>query len=257
MASGVDGQAVFCKRTTLGTNNDLEERLMAMLYRHHVEFAVGHGVSVHAEVAKDSPDRATSIETVIVPTYEVPRTTPPTEEDADENPAFGKLAGLVLDMKVLAEADAKTLPKQLEPLVTAYRDWIDREEAKLKDPKEGLAQFGDAGRVAIDNCRLTLKRIEEGLELLTKDAKAFEAFQFMNRAMWLQRTHSIYCRAGSPGRAARFRQGHRRAAEPQLATVPDRVHPAQPAGRHEARSPRTWRRPRSLGRPALLPHGRR
>ena len=192
VASGVDGQAIFCKRTTLGSNNDLEERLMAMLYRHHVEFAVGHGVSVHAEVAKDSPDRAVSIETVVVPTYEVPRTTPPTEEDADENPAFGKLAGLVLDMKLLAEADTKKLQKLLEPLVTAYRDWIDREEAKLSDPKEGLAQFGDAGRVAIDNCRSTLKRIEEGLELLTKDSKAFEAFQFMNRAMWLQRTHSIY-----------------------------------------------------------------
>ena len=189
---GVDSEAVFCKRTTLGSNDDLEERLMAMLYRHHVEFAVGHGISVHAEVSKDTSDRATSIETVIVPTYEVPRTAPPTEEDADENPAFGKLAGLVLDMKLLAEADGKKLLKQLEPLVTAYRDWIKREETKLSDPKEGLAQFGDAGQVAIDNCRITLKRIEEGLELLTTDTQALEAFQFMNRAMWLQRTHSIY-----------------------------------------------------------------
>jgi len=192
VASGVDGQAIFCKRTTLGSNNDLEERLMALLHRHHVEFAVGHGVSVHTETAKDSSDRAVSIETVIVPCHEAPRTTPPTEEDADDNPAFGKLAGLVLDMKLLAEAEAKALPKQLEPLVRAYRDWIDRKEAKLSDPKEGLSQFGDAGQVAIDNCRSTLKRIEDGLELLMKDSKAFEAFQFMNRAMWLQRTRSIY-----------------------------------------------------------------
>ena len=121
---------------------------------------------------KNRPTVRVSIETVVVPAYEVPRTTPPTEEDADENPAFGKLAGLVLDMKVLAEADAKKLPKLLEPLVAAYRDWIDREEAKLSDPEEGLAQFGDAGRVAIDNCRPTLKRIEEGLELLTKDSQS-------------------------------------------------------------------------------------
>ena len=191
-ASGEDGQAVFCKRTTLGNNNDLEERLMAMLYRHHVEFAVGHGISVHAEVVPDSPDKATSIETVIVPSYEVPRTAPPTEEDADDNSAFGKLAGLVLDMKVLAESDAKKLPKQLEPLVVAYREWIEREEAKLHDPNEELSQFGDAGSVAIDHCRLTLKRIEEGLTLLTKDSKACEAFLFMNRAMWLQRTKSIF-----------------------------------------------------------------
>jgi hypothetical protein len=192
IARSVDGQAIFCKRTTLGSNNDLEERLMAMLYRHYVEFAVGHGVSVHAEVDKDSSDRAVSIETVVVPTYEVPRTAAPSEKDAHDNPAFGKLEGLVLDMKLLAEADAKKLPKLLEPLITAYKDWIDREESKLNDPKEELTQFGDASRVAIDNCRLTLKRIEDGLQLLAKDPQAFESFQFMNRAMWLQRTHSIY-----------------------------------------------------------------
>jgi hypothetical protein len=191
-ASDVDGQAIFCKRSGLGSHDDLEDRLMAMLYRRHVEFAVGHGVSVHAEVAEDSPNRAVSIETVLIPTYEIPRTAAPTEDDAVENPAFGKLAGLVLDMKALADSDAEKLPKQLQPVVTAYREWIDREEAKLSDPKEGLSQFGDAGRVAIDNCRFTLRRIEEGLELLTKDSKALAAFQFMNRAMWLQRTHSIY-----------------------------------------------------------------
>jgi hypothetical protein len=190
--TGEDGQAIFCKRSTVGSKDDLEERLTAMLYRHHVEFAVGHGVSVHTEVSPESSDRATSIETVVVPTYEVPRTAPPTEDDAGENPAFGKLQGLVLDMKILAESDAKKLTKQLEPLVIAYKDWIDQEEAKLKDPKEGLTQFGDAGQVAISNCRQTLNRIEEGLALLSKDSKACDAFLFMNRAMWLQRTHSIY-----------------------------------------------------------------
>lgn len=214
VASGVDGEAVFCKRTTLGTKNDLEERLMALLYRHHVEFAVGHGISVHAVVAEGASDRATRIETVIVPYYEVPRTAPPTEKDAGVNPAFGKLAGLVLDMKLLAEADATTLPKHLGPLVTAYRDWIDREEAKLKNPEEGLAQFGDAGHVAIENCRLTLNRIEEGLDVLAKDPKAFEAFRFMNRAMWNQRTHSIY--------AERVRRGEQPDFDKEIDQEPNR-----------------------------------
>jgi hypothetical protein len=98
-------------------------------------------------------------------------------------------------MKELAEADAKKLPKMLGPLVTAYRDWIDSEAQKLDDPAEGLSQFGAAPRVAIENCRLTLERIEAGLQLLQQDGQAFEAFQFMNRAMWLQRTHSIYAEA--------------------------------------------------------------
>jgi len=187
-----DSRAIFCKRMTVGTNDDLEEHMTAMLYRHHAEFAVGHGVSVHAEVFDESPHLAKSIRTEFIPRYEVPRTAPPTENDSEENPAFGKLKGLVLDMKELAEADAKKLPKLLEPLVTAYRDWIDGEASKLDDPSEGLEQFGAAPRVAIDNCRQTLGRIEAGLQLLQQDGQAFEAFRFMNRAMWLQRTHSIY-----------------------------------------------------------------
>ena len=188
---GVDGDAIFIKRMTVGSNDDLEERLTAMLYRHQVEFAVGHSVSVHVEVSKEASDRAVLIQTEIIPRYEVPRTAPPTEESVDENPAFAKLAGLVLDMKELHEADSKTLQKMLKPLVTAYGEWIDGEEAKLNDPSEGLSQFGDAPQVAIDNCRETLKRIQGGLQLLKEDSQAADAFQFMNQAMWHQRTHSI------------------------------------------------------------------
>lgn len=180
--------------------------MMSMVYRHHVEFAVGHGVSVHAEVAFGKKDRAVSIETTIVPSYEIPRTAPPTEEHAGENPAFGKLSGLVLDMKLLAEAERKKLFKHLEPLVKAYRDWIDREEIKLKEQSEEFLPFGDAPWVAIDNCRSTLKRIEDGLHLLERDQLAFDAFQFMNRAMWLQRTHSLYAEMVRRGEQPDFDQ---------------------------------------------------
>ncbi len=51
---GIDGASVFQKRLFQSNQDDLEERLTAMLYRHQVEFAIGHGVSVHAEVAGKS-----------------------------------------------------------------------------------------------------------------------------------------------------------------------------------------------------------
>lgn len=192
MVEGVDGEAIFRKRVTVGDWEDAEERLMAMLYRRHVEFAVGHGVGVHVEAAPDTPERAVRIEAAVIPAYEAPSTTPPTEPDADWNPAFGRLAGLTLDMKVLAELDAGGLRKALTPPVVAYEAWIDREEAKIENPQEGLAAFRDVARAATANCRRTLKRIAEGLELLTQDAHACEAFRFMNRAMWLQQVHTLY-----------------------------------------------------------------
>ena len=64
-----------------------------------------------------------------------------------------------------------------------------------------------------------LTRIEAGLKLLEEDGQAAEAFQFMNRAMWLQRTHSLFSeqvrRGGQPDR-----QGHRRDRQPVVVSVP-------------------------------------
>ncbi len=146
MAEGVDGAAVIHKRHTIlelsGTDPAVkaENDLLAMLYRRHVEFAVGHGIGVHVDVSPD-PNHAVRVRTKVVPSYEIPRTTPPEPEDAEINPAFAKLDGLVLDMKFLAEANPKQYRSKLKPLVEAYQDWIDREEKRITDPAEGLATF--------------------------------------------------------------------------------------------------------------------
>ena len=197
MAEGVDGAAVIHKRHTIlelsGTDPAVkaENDLLAMLYRRHVEFAVGHGIGVHVDVSPD-PNHAIRVRTKVVPSYEIPKTTPPRPEDAEINPAFAKLEGMVLDMKLLAEGNPKQYRTKLKPLIEAYQDWIDREEKRIADPAEGLATFKNPAQQAIARCRSTLKRIEAGMELLDKDDKAAQAFQFMNRAMWLQRTHSLF-----------------------------------------------------------------
>jgi len=198
IVTGPDGAAVFCKRLTKKTSAKadpgvrLEEDTMAMLYRRHVEFAVGHGVSVHAEPSHDEPDRAVLLKTCIIPRHEVPRTTPPTAADVALHPAFGKLAGLVLDMKELADLQPKQVRAKIGPLVTAYREWIDQQEAHLKQHQKSFDGYDDAPGEALKKCRHNLSRIEAGLKLLEEDEQAGEAFRFMNRAMWLQRTHSLY-----------------------------------------------------------------
>jgi len=189
----VDGAAIFEKKSlSRDLTDDLERATMEMLYRRQIEFVVGHGVGVNAEVSKEVPERATLVRTKVVPTHEVPITTPPTAADAEQNPAFALLDGLVLDMKELAEASAKQVSSRLQPLLTAYKAWIDAEEAKINDPAEGLAQYEEAAKTAIAKCRKTYQRIEAGLKLIEQDKQAADAFAFMNRAMWLQRTRSIY-----------------------------------------------------------------
>lgn len=193
-----DGSPIFRKKVTQRGESRMdpltlaEERAFAMLYRRQVEFAVGHGVGVHWETPEGVCDEAKRISTSVVPAYEVPVTTPPKPDDAERNPAFARLADLVLDMKELAETEPGVLRPRLEPLVLAYEEWIEKERQKVDDPASGLSGHEATAHAALDRCRATLKRIREGLDQLDTDAKAAEAFRFMNRAMWLQRTRSVY-----------------------------------------------------------------
>ena len=111
-----------------------ETETLEMLYRHQREFAVGHGISVHATLAGAIGRASRMVETEWVPKFEVPQQTPRSEAD-DEN-----LAGLTMDMKALAELPKEGLIASLRHIETAYRVWIKTEEAKL------TTATGEAGR---------------------------------------------------------------------------------------------------------------
>jgi len=160
-----------------------EEQEMAMLYRHQVEFGVGHGVSLHADCPEGVRDRARRLSTVVVPTYAVPQTTPPTVAD------WPNLAGLVVDMKELGETPTAQLGAKLRPLLVAYRAWIDERQADLTKPDMSVYQA--PGKNSLGRCQEALGRIEAGLTLLLADEKAAQAFRFANLAMWQQRIHTI------------------------------------------------------------------
>ena len=157
-----------------------ENQAMAMLYRHQVEFAVGHGVAVKAVTSPDNSQKATELATTFLPDYEVPQSTTP------------DLTDLVVDMKQLGEAEADELISYLTPLTAAYQIWIDRQEQKISDPQELLGDYQDAAVKALANCRQALTRIDEGIEMLRNNPQAVAAFKFMNLAMKSQRVHSIY-----------------------------------------------------------------
>ncbi len=188
-----DGTAVFRRRPSFEAEGGIfggpEQRAMAMLHRHRVEFAVGHGVSVHAEVPdrEGAPDRASRITTRVVPWYDVPVTEPPSPEDE----GFEWLADLVLDMKELSELDRPALVANLRLLADQYEVWLDRQQTRI-DAGE-LAGHEQAATEAVTKGRRALTRLRAGIDVLADETSpAFDAFQFANRAMWQQRIRSDY-----------------------------------------------------------------
>ncbi|MFP8885769.1 DISARM system helicase DrmA [Streptomyces mangrovi] len=192
---GAPGTAPFLPRRAADrpggdTADRAERRSLAMAYRFHPEFAVGHGTGVHAETAPGDPLRAEEISTVAAPSYEIPHTDVPdphSEQDAD----LAELRDLVLDMRELCEKDdPAALQTALRPLVEGYRSWIARTGERIADPGARLDGYGAEAREALERAEEAAARIEEGIALLAEEA-AFDAFRFANRAMWLQRVHTL------------------------------------------------------------------
>ena len=181
-----DQQAIFIKRLSphlqarLDARDRYEKQAMDMLYRKHLEFAVGHGVSVHVDTLIDQNQNAWRIQTRPIPSFEVPLT------------QHSQISGLETDMFTLSTANQTELITGLNPLVTAYRDWAaQRQEQYLQTPEE-FSDFETAPELALSRINQACQRIQAGIELLAHDAQARKAFQAANAAMHQQRVHSIW-----------------------------------------------------------------
>ena len=168
---------------------DPEKDRLSLIYRNRLEFAVGHGVSVHAEPSTEEPTRAAVVRTEVMPSHEVEATETPGLAP-DDRPAMRQMVeNGWLDMKVLSCMERGELSRVLVHLIDDYASWIDDEEARIGRDVVG---HDEAARDVVLKCRETLERLREGLAVLEADGAALSAFRFANQAMALQRVRSIY-----------------------------------------------------------------
>lgn len=182
-------QAIFRRRPLLDSHlTDPERKSLEMIYRKEVEYAVGHGVSVHASVTDDS-DQATEVRSVVIPEYEVPMTETPGLNDEDR-PAMKKMVTEGhLDMTVLAEMDKEQLIETLSILTQDYANWIKEQQFRVDAE---LPSYLEQAETALGQCNHILQRLNEGIDTLAKNKTALTAFRFANQAMAQQRIHGIY-----------------------------------------------------------------
>jgi hypothetical protein len=155
---------------------DAEERHLRLLYRDRLRHAIGHNVAVHADV-RDGERDAWRLATTWLPTYDVPATTAATGRLADLETSMDALAAL-------ADGDATALAASLAPLAREYGAWLAEQEQRIPTLPQPLRGPAEA---AVFRAREVARRLAAGIDVLSADPTARQAFAFANRAMALQR----------------------------------------------------------------------
>lgn len=190
VVEGPEGRSVFRRRPSSEVVVDDPERdRLSLIYRNRLEFGVGHGVSVHADVSPEDTTQAHRVSTEIIPSYEVAITETPGLDPRDR-PAMRRMVDEGwLDMTQLAQLQPDALKEAISCLIDDYAVWIAEQKLRLATEIIG---FDDPGKDVIERCDEILRRLREGMDTLFADAKALEAFRFANRSMAMQRVRSIY-----------------------------------------------------------------
>ncbi len=137
---------------------------------------------------------ASKIYTSFIPEYEFPGVRATIDGFADDHFSMSFLARPKHKKETIA---------RLRALSDAYESWIN--ETLVHDKRMADAGFkGKIGDDVIEKCKLALKRIEEGIDLIENDDIAFEAFCFMNSVMSLQRSINSYSKKHGKGVECNF-----------------------------------------------------
>ena len=145
---------------------DWDERIADLHYADKPGYATGHGVSAEWHIV----DGACHIlRTTWIPAAEVEKT-----ETHDG-------ANLELSMEALGSlANGNAAQIALRPLVDRYRSWIEQQ----RDRTTGLsASRGETAEQLLRLAHHAADRIQRGVDILTKDADALDAFRVANRAV--------------------------------------------------------------------------
>ncbi len=152
-----------------------EEKELELRYKDQHVYAIGHGVAVDWQDAKNNEIMLYSD---FMPTFEVPQVTANTGE------ATNKI--LDFDYLQLIQTDATVL-EQLDVFVEDYLDWIDTQE-QLKRSEDADEQ--QTAQNIIERMHVAAQRMRSGISVLHSNDNAKKAFALSNQAMLAQMQQS-------------------------------------------------------------------
>ena len=199
LVESFDENPVFLPFDDLTEEKNLsdEELNLKLLYRNYNVYAAGHGCAAGWNDLGISDTRAKStIFTEVIPQYPVAGSEYEPEElivkDEDEqiiedcNILFIKrLSGADFNKQDEPSAGKDCVIQELRSFIDKYNYWINLRLAELPSLETELLR--NRARANMEICRGLYERMKKGIEILSKNDKAYTAFCDANKAMYMQR----------------------------------------------------------------------
>ncbi len=164
-------------RRPIVDENDMSS---ALLYRHVLEYAVGHTCSA-SWTESDEPGIASSVFTEWVPRANVRSIDPNGHDYFRDLNTLGDIDPLSADW--LSRADDNQLTKALEMVPSIYGKWIEEQKGKIEEVPE---EFKNQAYNNLSGCKEAQERMLNGVESIAIDSSKAKAFRFANAAISLQ-----------------------------------------------------------------------
>lgn len=143
-------------------------------------YARGRGCAAMWE-AKMGQANATIVKTSFIPEHEIPSVS----AHIDDMPAH------VFSMLQMGSPKKKDeVIKNLRLLTAGYGSWI--KEILVDDKSMNDDKFKVTGQAIIDKCNEANRRMNAGINLIEQNNRVYQAFVFMNQAMYLQRSITAF-----------------------------------------------------------------
>lgn len=151
-------------------------------YKGRPVYARGRGCAATWE-KKAEEINATVIKSSFIPDYEIPSVSAQIDDMPEH--AFSMLQ--MGSPKKKAEVISN-----LRTLTSMYGSWIT--DILINDENMQNEKFKSTGQSIIDKCNDANRRMNEGIDLIENNDKVYQAFVFMNQAMYLQRSITSFSR---------------------------------------------------------------
>ena len=187
-----------------------EELMLDLLFRESGTFGAGYGCAAEWDLDKDP----LAVKTSTVPTY-MAKQIDTFSDGSDDKPSridMYALAGLDKNKKTMindTDFNRNAIKSNLAPLIKKYGEWIEHNKGELPGIERDFGEeYRRAAEANLKNCDAARERIQDGLDLLTKEngpdaEKIVKAFVFANRAMLQQRLRYDYALKRSKGQSSK------------------------------------------------------